>query len=266
MRSDRERRSSACLAARGSAGGGAGTAVADPGDGTSAVTNPATGTAGAGAAFADPGGGTPAGAGAAVAPRRRLDRERCHAALLAAAFDLTRTRGPDAYSFSDIAARAGVSRRTVFNHFPTRESLTLEMCGHVLAAAVDRIEVTLARDSPMNKDEFFASLTSALLAADLPAAAADITTVVGTDASPAKQNAILRLVLERVNQIFADHARRAFPAVSDFAIALLVSQITSGIVTASTYWHETYRPTDWPGHVRLLVAGIATGHPASPAH
>lgn len=61
--------------------------------------------------------------------RRRADAERSVAAILDAAVDVLGQR-PDA-SVEDVAAGAGVSRQTVYAHFPSREEL--------IAATVDRI-------------------------------------------------------------------------------------------------------------------------------
>ncbi len=55
--------------------------------------------------------------------RRRLaTRER----LYEAAVDLITERGYEVTTFDEIAARAGTSRRTCFNHFPTKADISLE--------------------------------------------------------------------------------------------------------------------------------------------
>lgn len=62
-------------------------------------------------------------------PRRRADAERNRAAILGAAVEVLGRR-PDA-STEEIAAAAGLTRQTVYAHYPSREAL--------VGAVVDRI-------------------------------------------------------------------------------------------------------------------------------
>ncbi len=54
-------------------------------------------------------------------PLRLTDRKR--AAVIAAAIEEFLAAGFDATSMDRIAARASVSKRTVYNHFPSKEAL-----------------------------------------------------------------------------------------------------------------------------------------------
>ncbi|PZU35672.1 MAG: TetR family transcriptional regulator, partial [Actinomyces sp.] len=56
---------------------------------------------------------------------RAAHARRTRAAIRAAALTLTRERGYAAMTVDDVAALAGVSRRTVFNHFSSKADLLL---------------------------------------------------------------------------------------------------------------------------------------------
>ncbi len=73
-----------------------------------------------------------------TAPQRLTDRKR--QAILQAAADQFRTFGFEATSMDKIAALAGVSKRTVYNHFPSKDDLfseTLIQLFHSSAAMMD---------------------------------------------------------------------------------------------------------------------------------
>lgn len=55
--------------------------------------------------------------------RREVNRRRTHEALRAAAQELFLERGFDAVSVAQIAKHAGVTEKTAFNYFPTKEDL-----------------------------------------------------------------------------------------------------------------------------------------------
>ncbi|WP_194948735.1 TetR/AcrR family transcriptional regulator [Actinomyces trachealis] len=59
-------------------------------------------------------------------PLREARTRRTCAAIRAAAFALAQDKGYDATTFDDVAALAGVSRRTVFNHVSCKADLFLE--------------------------------------------------------------------------------------------------------------------------------------------
>jgi len=60
------------------------------------------------------------------APRGRPRSARAHEATLEAAAGLLLERGLDAVSMDAVAARAGVSKATIYRWWPTKESLALD--------------------------------------------------------------------------------------------------------------------------------------------
>jgi len=112
-------------------------------------------------------------------PLRLTDRKR--AAVIGAAIEEFLAAGFDATSMDRIAARAGVSKRTVYNHFPSKEALFAAILsqlwdssaageapayssGHPLRAQL--LQLLLKKLSLLN-DEAFLSLARVAIAAGI---------------------------------------------------------------------------------------------------
>lgn len=83
----------------------------------------------------------------AAPPVRLTDRKR--AAILAAAVAEFRVAGYDATSMDRIAASAGVSKRTVYNHFPSKDALFLQILGEMMARGGDAMDLAYRADAPV---------------------------------------------------------------------------------------------------------------------
>jgi AcrR family transcriptional regulator len=96
--------------------------------------------------------GTP-GAGAGERRRRRgsgrreLRRQETRARIVEAAADLFAERGFDAVSVAEIARRAGVVEKTVFNHFPLKEGLVFDADPPIRQALLDAVRTRPAGES-----------------------------------------------------------------------------------------------------------------------
>jgi len=82
-------------------------------------------------------------------PSRLTDRKR--AAILEAAIDEFRSAGYEATSMDRIAARAEVSKRTVYNHFPSKEVLFLEIMHQLWEASREGEELAYRADRPLRE-------------------------------------------------------------------------------------------------------------------
>ena len=79
--------------------------------------------------------------------RRELRRQETRARIVDAAADLFAERGFDAVSVMEIAKRAGVVEKTVFNHFPVKEGLVFEADPPMRAALLDAVRRRPAGES-----------------------------------------------------------------------------------------------------------------------
>ncbi|MFK3792967.1 MULTISPECIES: TetR/AcrR family transcriptional regulator [Pseudomonas] len=94
-----------------------------------------------------------------TAPKRRTDLKRN--AIIQAAISEFRACGFDITSMDKIAATAGVSKRTVYNHFPSKEELFAEILNQLWASISAQTEITYRSDQPLR--EQLASLLRAKL-------------------------------------------------------------------------------------------------------
>lgn len=81
-------------------------------------------------------------------PQRLTDRKR--EAILRAAVEEFRTAGFEATSMDRIAASAGVSKRTVYNHFPSKDELFAHMLEHLWDSSAAAVDVVYRADLPLD--------------------------------------------------------------------------------------------------------------------
>lgn len=81
------------------------------------------------------------------APQRLTDRKR--SAILQAAIEEFRTNGFEATSMDRIAAAAGVSKRTVYNHFPSKDALFAEILVQLWEKSTALIDLAYRPDLPL---------------------------------------------------------------------------------------------------------------------
>ena len=84
----------------------------------------------------------------AEVPQRLTDRKR--EAILSAAVEEFRTAGYEATSMDRIAAAAGVSKRTVYNHFPSKDELFGLMLEHLWNRSIANASVAYRADQPLD--------------------------------------------------------------------------------------------------------------------
>jgi len=94
-----------------------------------------------------------------VRTRGHKKKERTRRQLIAAAVDVIADRG-EAFSVSDVAARAGVANGTFYNYFPDRDALIAAIVPEVVASFAAESAVAVAEEDPAVR---FASITALAL-------------------------------------------------------------------------------------------------------
>ncbi|MEU2198750.1 TetR/AcrR family transcriptional regulator [Isoptericola sp. NPDC019482] len=151
------------------------------------------------------------------------------------------------FSVDDLAARAGVSRRTVFNHFPSLDDVVAAVGAEVFGAvrgallAVEPPPVVAAGPDP--RPALVADLVGALRRADLVGPMASLTRGLGLQGTshdaatvPAPQAMLLLKSLSEVgDELTADLARR-HPDADPLDVGLAVAQVMSSLVVLHRTW------------------------------
>lgn len=209
--------------------------------------------------------------------RRGSSREQRRCALLAAARALASAHGPDGFTVDRLAAEAGVSRRTVFNHFAGVDQLLVAVCEQVLAevttdllAAVDR----LTADLPVGRDGSRAALDAlgeAVRVVDLPQAIVTIAQVLGGPDVPDERAAtISRTAFEHVGGRLRDRLLDRAPDLDPLDLELSLSFLTNGIALLAGHWLEHHPDltspvgatarADWDRLIDRLLHRLRVGH------
>jgi TetR/AcrR family transcriptional regulator of autoinduction and epiphytic fitness len=84
-----------------------------------------------------------------TAPQRLTDRKR--EAIIQAAIAEFRANGFEITSMDKIAATAGVSKRTVYNHFPSKEELFAEILNQLWTRVTTEQETPYRADQPLRE-------------------------------------------------------------------------------------------------------------------
>jgi AcrR family transcriptional regulator len=82
------------------------------------------------------------------AGREAASKERRRARIVQAATALLDERGAGGFSVDEVASRAGVSRRTVFNHFGSIDHLVVAVGTDMLSGLIDSLRLGPAAGSP----------------------------------------------------------------------------------------------------------------------
>ncbi len=206
--------------------------------------------------------------------RRAALKAKHRAAILQAARDLVDEQGGRGFSVDDLAARADIARRTVFNHFASLDEVLLAVCEQELSVIIDRFLADMAR-TPIgdgSRASMFDELESAARGADLAPAIAGMYNILGDPGKEDPKAAVLtQTAFGRVTERLRDEVARRHPGADVLDTALLVDSLMSGIVVIAEHWLVHHGPELTPATLRAwdellsrLVHSVRSGY--MPAH
>ena len=207
-----------------------------------------------------------------VTDRRAALKAKHRAAILQAARDLIDERGGRDFSVDDLAARADIARRTVFNHFASLDEVLLAVCEQELSVIIDRFLADMAR-TPVgdgSRASMFDELESAARGADLAPAIAGMYRILGDPGKDDPKAAVLtQTAFSRVTERLRHEVARRYPDADPLDAALLVEGLMSGIVVIAEHWLATSGPDldqpaldAWDDLLARLVHSVRSGYMA----
>ena len=215
----------------------------------------------------------------APAPDRRAAlKERHRRAIVDAAAALMAEREGVAFTVDDLAARADVSRRTVFNHFASVDDIVLAVCTEVLGGVVDAFVARAATaptgtsaapaDPAGSTASMFDEVAHAVRTTDLVTPMAYLTRTLGLpdDQSSWRAATLLRSFHELSERFAAAMAAR-HPDADVLDVDLVVHSLMSGLMALYRHWYALTGAADddasravWAGLVDRLITAARTGY------
>ena len=166
--------------------------------------------------------------------RRAELKARHREAILDAADSLILERGKARFSVDELAERADIARRTVFNHFSSLDDVIMTSCTRSLNRAVDEF-LAVASVTPSSHGSsvaLFAEVTTAVKAMDLPSLVSYFFGLLdGDDARAENADGVF---MRSTEALTVELARRS--GVDEFEVAILVSTLMNGIAVVARRW------------------------------
>lgn len=202
--------------------------------------------------------------------RRAALKARSRRAILDAADALVAERGAAQFTVDELAERADVSRRTVFNHFGSLEDVVLSTCTERLGLVIAQVEA-VASATPVGdgtRASMFDELAQTLRGADLPPAITYLTGALGplAEGDDPRANMLAQEAFSRVADHLSAELVRRYPRAELLDVRLLVSSLVHGVAVIALHWVTTTDPAapdaraQWDALVDRLIQSVRAGY------
>jgi AcrR family transcriptional regulator len=204
--------------------------------------------------------------------RRAALKARHRESILGAAAALIRERGKPHFSVDELAERADVARRTVFNHFASLDEIVMITCTRVLMDAVAEFQAA-TEATPIgdgSRHSLFSEITSAVRGMDLPTVVAYLWGVLDEDGKDGRSESAMQDVFTRTTEQLSQDLARRSADLDALEVEILVSSLMNGIAVVSRHWiartggalDEPSRAL-WDELLERLVVSVRAGYSAA---
>lgn len=171
--------------------------------------------------------------------RRAEQRERYRTAIVDAAGDLIRERRPTKFSVEDLAERADVSRRTIFNHFSSLDDVIAAAFSRELLSTIDllAVQTTTPRSQEHQLGLLFDEVASRLRSNDIPLVISFLFHALRTlQEGEAYPRRITQEAAARISETLVKQACALHPTYPQMDVEFLITTLLNGLSMVSRYW------------------------------
>lgn len=207
--------------------------------------------------------------------RRAALKARHRRAILDAAIVLVTEGGVTRFSVDELAERADVARRTIFNHFASVDDVVTTMCAERLELVIETFQQSAAHKPPGDgsRSATFDDVAHALRSTDVPSVLSFVYRALGGfDIADPRALQIFQATFSRASDELSRVLVQRNPGTDDLEIELLVSSLIHGAGVIANRWiAATGATTDdearalWDTLLERLIASVWAGYRPGPA-
>lgn len=198
--------------------------------------------------------------------RREALKARHRRAIVDAAAVLMSEIGGTDFTVDQLAARADVSRRTVFNHFKTVEDITVEVFREMLGVVLANVDANLSASASQHPGHtsMFDQVAAALRATDLVTPITELTRIFnpegdgltrifdpGTREPNPRQAVLLERALTDLGTRIAATTMHHHPWADPLEVDLMCGSLVGGSLVVVRHWARATGGADTPESRRV---------------
>ncbi len=172
-----------------------------------------------------------------AAGRRETTKLRHRHAIVEAASLLIEEHGGAAFTVDELAARADVARRTVFNHFPSLDEVVLEVAEEGLSTFTETISSSIASGTKTGIDGVLDDLRAVLRTEESRAAIRKLAQMFESiDEADPRRRARVNEIFARTTAKFSDLVSARCLGTSELQVVLFINAFAGGMATICIRW------------------------------
>lgn len=211
-------------------------------------------------------------AASAASDRRSILKQRHRRAIIDAAAALMSEQGMS-FSVDELAARADVARRTVFNHFNSLDEVIVEACSELLGSTLDEL-VSLMKHGTEVPGSMADQVIAALRRSDVVGPMARLTAMLGDDggqlgdARPSPRSALIALrSFTAITRRMSEELRLGYPDADPLDVDLFSGAFIGGLAVLYQHWSAATGAVDtresreaWTRLREQFLTALQSGH------